>query len=108
MRVGGKDLHRWRRTSKDVLSSCIDPWVPPQAVVDRLRLLFAKWTQGVYGREGVVSRNFQQWNVATSKLVVEASILAAVSASSLPGIPLCPGIHRNVIGPGRALRSDLK
>ncbi len=27
-------------------------------------------------------------------LVVEAAALAAVSVSSLPGIPLCPGTHR--------------
>ncbi len=37
-------------------------------------------------------------------LVFAAAVLAAVSASSLPGIPLCPGIHRRVFGPGRALR----
>ncbi len=41
-------------------------------------------------------------------LVVEASALAAMSVSSFPGIPLCPGIHRRVVGPGRALRSDLR
>ncbi len=40
--------------------------------------------------------------------MVEAAALAAVSVSSLPGIPLCPGIHRRVIGPGRALRSDFR
>ncbi len=40
--------------------------------------------------------------------VVETAALAAVSASSLPGIPFCPGIHRRVVGPGRALRSDLR
>ncbi len=33
-----------------------------------------------------------------------AAVLAAVSASSLPGIPLCPGTHRRVVGPGQALR----
>ncbi len=32
-------------------------------------------------------------------LVFVAAVLAAVSASSL-----CPGIHRRVVGPGRALR----
>ncbi len=32
-------------------------------------------------------------------LVVEAAALAAESASSLPGIPLCPGSHRGVVGP---------
>ncbi len=36
-------------------------------------------------------------------LVVDAAALAAVSASSLPGIPLCPGIRRSVVGPGRAI-----
>ncbi len=40
--------------------------------------------------------------------VVVAAVLAAVSASSLPGIPLCPGTHRRVVGPGRALRNDLR
>ncbi len=40
--------------------------------------------------------------------MVVATVLAAVSASSLPGIPLCPGTHRRVVGPGRALRSDLR
>ncbi len=28
-RVGGKDLEGWRRTSKYVLSSCIEPGTPP-------------------------------------------------------------------------------
>ncbi len=36
-------------------------------------------------------------------LVVEAASLARVSANSLPGIPLCPGIHRRDVGPGRVL-----
>ncbi len=39
--------------------------------------------------------------------MVVAAVLAAVSASSLPGIPLWPGTHRRVVGPGRALRNDL-
>ncbi len=42
------------------------------------------------------------------QLVVVAAVLASVSASSLSGIPLCLGTHRRVVGPGRALRSDLK
>ncbi len=37
-------------------------------------------------------------------LLFKAAALAAVSASSLPGIPLCPGIHRRFVGPGRALK----
>ncbi len=37
-------------------------------------------------------------------LVVKAAALAAVSASSLPGVPLCLGIHRRFVGAGRALR----
>ncbi len=41
-------------------------------------------------------------------LLFQAAALAAVSVSSLPGIPLCPGIHRRFIGPGRALRRDLR
>ncbi len=41
-------------------------------------------------------------------LVVVAAVWAAFAASSLPGIPLCPGIHRRVIRPGRALKIDLK
>ncbi len=32
--------------------------------------------------------------------MVVAVVMAAVSASSLPAIPLCPGIHRRVVGPG--------
>ncbi len=40
--------------------------------------------------------------------MVEAAALAAVSVSSLSGIPFCPGIHRKDVGPGRALRSDLR
>ncbi len=40
-------------------------------------------------------------------LLFKAAALAAVSASSLPGIPLCPGIHRRFVGPGRALREIL-
>ncbi len=47
-RVGGKDLEGWRRTSKDVLSSPIDPWAPPQPVFDCRWLLFIKGTQGVW------------------------------------------------------------
>ncbi len=39
-------------------------------------------------------------------LLVKAAALAAVSARSLPGIPLCPGIHRRLVGPGRAFRRD--
>ncbi len=35
--------------------------------------------------------------------MVEAAALAAVSASSLPGILLCPGIHRRLVGPGLVL-----
>ncbi len=34
--------------------------------------------------------------------------LASMSASSFTGIPLFPGIHRMVVGPGRALSSDLR
>ncbi len=41
-------------------------------------------------------------------LVVKAAALAAVSASSLLGIALCPGIHRRLVGPGRAFRRDLR
>ncbi len=33
-------------------------------------------------------------------LLVKAAALAAVSASSLPGIPLCAGIHGRLVGPG--------
>ncbi len=41
-------------------------------------------------------------------LVVKAAALSAVSVRSLPGIPLCPGIHRRLVGPGRLqpLRGD--
>ncbi len=41
-------------------------------------------------------------------LVVKAAALAAVSASSFPGIPLCPGIDRRLVGTGRALRRGLR
>ncbi len=41
-------------------------------------------------------------------LLGKAVVLAAASASSLPGIPLCPGIHRRFVGPGRALRRYLR
>ncbi len=41
-------------------------------------------------------------------LLVKAAALAAVSANSLPGIPLCPGIHRRFVRPGRAFRRDLR
>ncbi len=41
-------------------------------------------------------------------LLFKVAALAAVSASSLPGILLCPGIHRRFVGPGRALRRDLR
>ncbi len=41
-------------------------------------------------------------------LVVVAAVLAAVCASSLSGIPLCPGTHMRIVGPDRALRSDLR
>ncbi len=41
-------------------------------------------------------------------LLFKVAALAAVSASSLTGIPLCPGIHRRFVGPGRALRRDLR
>ncbi len=41
-------------------------------------------------------------------MAIVVAVLAAVSAISLPEIPLCPGIHRRVVGPGRALRSDLR
>ncbi len=40
-------------------------------------------------------------------MVFKAAALAALSASSLPGIPLCPGIHRRFVGPGRALKRGL-
>ncbi len=32
-------------------------------------------------------------------LLVKAAALAAVSASSLPGIRFCPGIHGRLVGP---------
>ncbi len=41
-------------------------------------------------------------------LVAKAAALAVVSASSLPGIPLCPGIYRRLVGPGQAFRRDLR
>ncbi len=41
-------------------------------------------------------------------LVVKPVTLAAQSASSLLWIPLCPGIHRRLVGPGRALKRDLR
>ncbi len=41
-------------------------------------------------------------------MVVVAVVLAAVSASSLPGISWCPGTHRSVAAPGGVLRSDHK
>ncbi len=41
-------------------------------------------------------------------LLVKAAALAAVSAISLSGIPMCPGIHRRFVGPGQALRRDLR
>ncbi len=39
-------------------------------------------------------------------LVVETAALAALSVSSLPGIHLCPGIHRRPVGPGRGILGD--
>ncbi len=41
-------------------------------------------------------------------LLVKAAALAAVSAISLPGVPLCTGIHRRLVGDGRVLRRDLR
>ncbi len=41
-------------------------------------------------------------------LLVKAAALVAVSASLLPGIPLCPGIHRRLVGPGLVFRRDLR
>ncbi len=41
-------------------------------------------------------------------LLLKVAALAAVSANALPGIPLCPGIHRRLVGPGRAFRRDLR
>ncbi len=40
--------------------------------------------------------------------MVVAAVLSAVSASSLLGTPLCPGMHSRDVGPGRALRNDLR
>ncbi len=40
-------------------------------------------------------------------LVVIAAVLASMSASSLPGVPLCLCTHRRVVGSGRTLRADL-
>ncbi len=37
-----------------------------------------------------------------------AAFSTSVSASSLPGIPMRPGTHKKVVGPGRSLRSYLK
>ncbi len=48
-RVSGKDLEERRRTSKDILSSCIEPGASPQSVFGCLRLLFTKGTQWVRG-----------------------------------------------------------
>ncbi len=41
-------------------------------------------------------------------LLVKATALAVVSASALPGIPLCPGIHRRLVGHGRTFRRDIR
>ncbi len=40
--------------------------------------------------------------------VVVAAVMAEVSASSLPGIPLCHGTLRRVVGSGRVLRRNLR
>ncbi len=45
--VGGEYLKEWRKPSKDLLSSCIEPGAFPQLVFDGLRLLFAKRTQWI-------------------------------------------------------------
>ncbi len=46
---------------------------------DRLRLLFAKWTQGVCGGVEEIGVGFQQWSVAGSQARKEDRVRSAVA-----------------------------
>ncbi len=54
-------------TSKDVLTSCIEPGASPQQVFECLRPLFTKRTQGACGGVEEIGVGFQQRIVAGSK-----------------------------------------
>ncbi len=95
--VGSKDLEGWRRTSKGVLSSCIEPGASLQPVFDCLRLLFAKGTQWVCGRVKEIYVGFQQRSVAGSKARKEDRVLMV--ANGLPIFrPGEPAIHLHCLG----------
>ncbi len=86
-RVGGKDLKGWRRASKDVLPSCIEPRSSPQPVFVYLRLLFTKRTQWVCGGSRRLAYSFQQCIVTGLKARKEDHIhpIANGLASFRPG-----------------------
>ncbi len=96
--VGGKDLAGWRRTSKSVLSSRIDPGAYPQLVFFCLKLLFTKRTQRVCGGFNEIGVSFQQRSVTASKARKEDRVRSvandhAIFGSGEPAINLrCPQI----------------
>ncbi len=55
------------RTSKDVLSRCIEPWAPPHPVFYGLFLNFAKRARWICGRTGEMDVRFQERCVTGSK-----------------------------------------
>ncbi len=91
-RVGGKYLEGWTRTSKGVLSSCIEPWAPPQPVFNCLQLLFTKGTQRVCGGAKEIGVAFQQWSVAGSQARKKDSVLSVDNSHAIFG-PGEPAIH---------------
>ncbi len=66
-RVGGKDLEERTRTSKDVLSSHIEPEASPQSVFAWLRIIFTKGIQWVCGGVEQIGVGLQQRGVTSSK-----------------------------------------
>ncbi len=85
-KVVSKDREVWKRTSKDVLSSCVKP------VFNCLWLLFAKGTQGVCGGFEEMCVGLQQWCVAESEAREEDRIRSVGSGSAVLG-PIEPAIH---------------
>ncbi len=66
-------------------SSRIEPGASPQPEFDCLRLLFAKWTQGVCGGVEEIGIGFQQRNVAGSQARKEDRVRTVVSGHSIVG-----------------------
>ncbi len=104
--LSGSVVRTFRRTSKGVLSSCVECGASPQPVFDFLRLLFTKGTQWVCGGVDEISVGFHQRSLAGSKARKEDCVRTVANGYTIfrpkePGTHLrCPriGFHCCCLG----------